>query len=68
MANNNYKNISEKNALNGAVQHSTKCWCREEKKSDDVTGQVFCDDPVTIVTTEPFWQDFEFTLDRLICI
>jgi hypothetical protein len=32
MANNNYKNISEKNALNGAVQHSTKCWCREEKK------------------------------------
>ena len=68
MANNNYKNISEKNALNGAVQHTIKYRSRERKKSDDVTGQVFCDDPVTVMTTEALWQDLEFTLDRLICI
>ena len=33
-----------------------------------MTGQILCDNPVTVVTMQPFWQHLEFALDRFIGI
>ena len=36
--------------------------------SDNMAGQIFCYDPVTIEAVEPFWQDCKFTHDRFVGI
>jgi hypothetical protein len=40
----------------------------KNKKSDYMAGQVLCDDPVTVVTIQSFWQHLEFALYRFVGI
>ena len=72
IANNAYSYIFKKNQVffdrygNHWMETMKRKECR--KKSYYMTGQVFCDDPVTVVAMQPVWQHLEPALDGFVGI